>query len=224
MSEEGITISYDSAIDEKYRIYASISFAVLLLGLGVPLWWHTTTLPRVTLPYDGIEKLSDLEINVKTKLVVVTLSQDRSESLVRDITEAFQNASIHRIEVVHHVISSNLVASAFTHHELEKVASIFDVAVGQLLLLETSNLNDAVLVGTKRTIYFSTETSKQRIFLKICHIFLVITTLIFFSCLYFDSSIIGMAVTRKVVGFNEKRTYRTDIVQFRRGKQKEIPG
>lgn len=170
---------------EKYRIYASISFAVLLLGLGVPLWWHTTTLLRVTLPYDGIEKLSDLEINVKTKFVVVALSQDRGESLVRDITEAFQNASeynqgyvsvsqlfsnctcivagIHRIEVIHRVISSNLVASAFTHHELEKVASIFDVDVGQLLLLETSNLNDAVLVGTKRTIYFSTETSKQRI-------------------------------------------------------------
>lgn len=58
------------------------------------------------------------------------------------------------------MISSNLLASAFTYHELEKVASTFDLDVGGLLLLEATNLNDAVLVGSKRTLYFSTETSK----------------------------------------------------------------
>ena len=52
------------------------------------------------------------------------------------------------------------MASAFTYHELEKVASTFDLDVGDLLLLEATNLNDAVLVGSKRTLYFSTETSK----------------------------------------------------------------
>jgi len=52
------------------------------------------------------------------------------------------------------------LASAFTYHELEKVASTFDLDVGDLLLLEATNLNDAVLVGSKRTLYFSTETSK----------------------------------------------------------------
>lgn len=58
------------------------------------------------------------------------------------------------------MISNNLLASAFTYHELEKVASTFDLDVGGLLLLEATNLNDAVLVGSKRTLYFSTETSK----------------------------------------------------------------
>lgn len=76
--------------------------------------------------------------------------------------EALCVTGICRIEVIYHVISSNLVTSAFTHHELEKIASAFDLDVGQLLLLETNNLNDAVLVGSKRTIYFSTETSKQQ--------------------------------------------------------------
>lgn len=77
--------------------------------------------------------------------------------------EALCVTGICRIEVIYHVISSNLVTSAFTHHELEKIASAFDLDVGQLLLLETNNLNDAVLVGSRRTIYFSTETSKQPI-------------------------------------------------------------
>ncbi|XP_003401873.1 GPI transamidase component PIG-S isoform X1 [Bombus terrestris] len=158
-SEVSVTIGYDTAVDEKYSVYASISFAVLLLGVGVPLWWHTTAIPRVSLPYAGIEALSDLDINIKTKIVVVALSRDRAESLVHHITNAFKNSNICRIEVIYHVISSNLIASAFTHHELEKIASAFNLDVGQLLLLETNNLNDAVLVGSRRTIYFSTETT-----------------------------------------------------------------
>lgn len=65
-----------------------------------------------------------------------------------------------QIEVIYRVLSNTF---AFTHHQLEKIASTFDVDVGQLLLFETTNLNNAVLVGSKRTIYFSTETSKQSI-------------------------------------------------------------
>ncbi|CAK9816006.1 GPI transamidase component PIG-S [Anthophora plagiata] len=132
---------------------------MLLLGVGIPLWWHVTAVPRVPLPYHGIEHLSDLEINIRTKLIVVTLSRERGESLTRDITEAFRNTSIYRIEVVYRVISSNLMASVFTYHELEKIASNFDLDIGQLLLLETNNLNDAILVGSRRNIFFSTETT-----------------------------------------------------------------
>lgn len=77
-----------------------------------------------------------------------------------------------QIEIIYRVISNTF---AFTHHQLEKIASTFDVDVGQLLLFETTNLNNAVLVGSKRTIYFSTETSKQPIkYLLKYHYFLTI--------------------------------------------------
>ncbi|CAL7942754.1 unnamed protein product [Xylocopa violacea] len=118
-------------------------------------------MPRVPLPYAGIARLSDLEVTVRTKLIVAALSRDRADTLARDITEALKDISIYRLDVVRRVISSNLVGSAFTHHELEKIASTFDLGVGQLLLLETNNLNDAVLVGSKRTVYFSTETTSR---------------------------------------------------------------
>lgn len=71
-----------------------------------------------------------------------------------------QFSEIYQLNVEHQVISNNLLASAFTYHELEKVASTFELNVGDLLLLEATNLNDAVLVGSNRTLYFSTETSK----------------------------------------------------------------
>lgn len=163
MAGETETIGYDSTVDEKYTVYALISFAVLILGVGVPLWWHTTAVPRVALPYSGIDDLSNLEIRIKARLVVAALSRDRAESLSRGIREAFRHAEIYKVEVIPRVISSNLLASAFTHHELEKVASTFDLGVGELLLLETINLNDAVLVGSRRTVYFSTETSGAKL-------------------------------------------------------------
>ncbi|XP_077255482.1 GPI-anchor transamidase component PIGS-like isoform X1 [Temnothorax americanus] len=144
---------------EKYRVYASVSFAVLLLGIGVPLWWHTTTVPRVTLPYAGIDELSQLDIRITTKITVAALSHNRAELFAREIRRTFVNAEIYQLDVDYQVISNNLLASAFTYHELEKVASTFDLDVGGLLLLEATNLNDAVVVGSNRTLYFSTETS-----------------------------------------------------------------
>ncbi|XP_024892765.1 uncharacterized protein LOC112468008 [Temnothorax curvispinosus] len=81
----------------------------------------------------------------------------RSSLLSADFNSVF--SEIYQLDVDYQVISNNLLASAFTYHELEKVASTFDLDVGGLLLLEATNLNDAVLVGSKRTLYFSTETS-----------------------------------------------------------------
>lgn len=68
------------------------------------------------------------------------------------------SSGICQVEIIYRVISNTF---AFTHHQLEKIASNFDVDVGQLLLFETTNLNNAVLVGSERTIYFSTETTSS---------------------------------------------------------------
>lgn len=81
-----------SSVTEKYRVYASVSFAILLLGIGVPLWWHTTTVPRVTLPYTGIDELSQLDIKITTKITVAALSHNRAELLAREIRRTFANA------------------------------------------------------------------------------------------------------------------------------------
>lgn len=163
MEEEIATVDYDSSKDEKYRICASISFAVILLGIGVPLWWYMTTVPRVALPYSGIDDLSHLEIRIKTKIVVAALSDERATSLTEEIKRNFRASEIYDINVVYQVISSNLLALAFANHELEKIASTFDLDAGDLLLLESINLNDSVLVGSKRTIYFSTETNNEQL-------------------------------------------------------------
>ncbi|KAI4496156.1 hypothetical protein M0802_008023 [Mischocyttarus mexicanus] len=142
---------------QKYRVYASISFAVILLGIGVPLWWYMTTVPRVALPYSGIYDLSDLEIRIKMKIIVAALTDERATALTEEIRRAFEASEIYDLEVVYQVVSSNLLALAFAHHELEKVASTFDLDVGNLLLLESPNLNDAVLVGNEKLVQVLSE-------------------------------------------------------------------
>ncbi|KAG7212200.1 hypothetical protein KM043_012540 [Ampulex compressa] len=150
-------------VTEKYRVYASISFAILLLGLGVPLWWHTTAVPRVTLPYSGIDDLSNIEIRINTRIVVAALSQDRAKLLAREIEKAYEDVEIYDLDVVHRVVHSAKLSTASIHHELETIASSFDLRVGDLLLLETVNLKDATLVGSKRALYFSPETSAEKL-------------------------------------------------------------
>ncbi|XP_047352200.1 GPI transamidase component PIG-S isoform X2 [Vespa velutina] len=122
-----------------------------------------TTVPRVALPYFGIDELSNLEIKIKTKIIVAALTDERAITLTEEIRRTFEASEIYDLEVVYQVVSSNLLALAFAHHESEKIASTFDLDVGNLLLLESPNLNDAVLVGSKRTIYFSIETSNEKL-------------------------------------------------------------
>lgn len=157
------SVGYDTPSDASYRIYASISFAVLLLGVGVPLWWHTTAVPRVTLPYDGIARLSNLDIRISTKILVAALTEYRAKLLVEEISRGLEAADLYNLQVSYEVVSKNLVFSAFTPHELEKVASTFDLNVGEILLLETPNISDGVLAGSHRTIFFSPEASGAKL-------------------------------------------------------------
>ncbi|XP_015591966.1 GPI transamidase component PIG-S isoform X1 [Cephus cinctus] len=153
--EEIDVIGHDTSTDEKYRLYASLSFAVLLLGVGVPLWWYTTAVPRVPLPYSGIARLSDLDMRISTRIIVATFARENGELLADEVRAFFADAEVLKVDVDHQVISSNLVSRAYTTHDLEKVAATFDLKVGELLLLEAANLKEDILVGSRRTIYFS---------------------------------------------------------------------
>lgn len=80
-------------ISERYRVYASISFAILLIGIGVPLWWQTTAVPRVPLPYTGISALSNLNTSIRSRILIASSSRVRGELLTVHIKNALQNSS-----------------------------------------------------------------------------------------------------------------------------------
>nr|CAD7263540.1 unnamed protein product [Timema shepardi] len=47
---------------EKSRIYAALAFFGIMVVIGVPLWWKTTEVYRVSLPYSRIAALENLDI------------------------------------------------------------------------------------------------------------------------------------------------------------------
>lgn len=69
-------------------------------------------------------------------------------------------SELYKVDIVYKTVSSNLVNSAYTPADHEKIASNFDLGVGELLLLEAPNLY-SVLVGANRSIFFPSETSKH---------------------------------------------------------------
>ncbi|XP_012270747.1 GPI transamidase component PIG-S isoform X2 [Orussus abietinus] len=163
MAEEPDVIGYDTPTDEKYRVYASISFAFLLLGIGVPLWWYTTSVPRVPLPYSGIEGLSDLEMKIKTKILIAVVDKRRAETLTEEIRKNFEKAELFNLEVVYEVISNNLVPAGTTMNDLKWISETFDIEKGELLLLEVRSMEKRVLVGSRRSIYFSSEANSTHL-------------------------------------------------------------
>lgn len=73
-------------------MWAAISFVVILIVFGLPLWWKMTEVERSFFPYSEIAELHSrniifpLHINVKTS----TLS---AENLVNDLEDLFKQSS-----------------------------------------------------------------------------------------------------------------------------------
>lgn len=53
-----------------------------------------TTVPRVALPYSGIDDLSNLEIRIKMKILVAALTDERATALTEEIRRTFEDSGI----------------------------------------------------------------------------------------------------------------------------------
>lgn len=62
-------------------MWAALSFAIILLGIGIPLWWKTTEVYRVSLPYSRIDGLNQNDWRITTNVFVYT--KDHSETRAR---------------------------------------------------------------------------------------------------------------------------------------------
>lgn len=71
-------------------MYASISFILLILVLGLPMWWKTTEVYRVKLPYNEIANLTNVPITVQSKVYLYTREAARSELLKTELMDKFQ--------------------------------------------------------------------------------------------------------------------------------------
>ncbi|KAJ9591063.1 hypothetical protein L9F63_027730, partial [Diploptera punctata] len=167
MSDEAQKSASDKINDpedekESYRIYAAISYAFILIVIGLPLWWKTTEVYRVTLPYKQINELDGLNTTIAMNISVSTLDAARGEKLANDLNELFKTSKLFNLKFIPKNLEKKHLASVHSVQDLEN-GSFQPSKPGELLLLEVPGLSrftpGHVLAGVKRTIYFSSDTT-----------------------------------------------------------------
>jgi len=155
-----------NAILEKCKSKAgTLSYVVIIVIFGLPLWWHTTTVYRANLPYSTIDQLSNLKA-IKQKVYVLLISEDARSvhKLGPQLQSIFQNSALYDVEMSARVPSTKEV------DEMTSVSSLADLDVslgvqlseqsdGWVILLEVpstllQNMQSSVL-GNQRVVYFS---------------------------------------------------------------------
>ena len=59
--------------DENSKTYATLSYAVVMLVVGLPVWWQTTDVERAPLPFDKIDE--------RRKQYILTLQRNGEDIL-----------------------------------------------------------------------------------------------------------------------------------------------
>jgi len=79
---------------DAHRIFAAIAYAVVLIVIGLPLWWKTTQVYRVSLPYSRIAALDNLDVALGMNISISTLDAARGDKLVADLNNIFKTSSM----------------------------------------------------------------------------------------------------------------------------------
>lgn len=152
--------------DEDIRIYAAIAFAFLLIVVGLPLWWKTTEVYRVHVPYGRIDDLREAEIMFPMSITVFSKSIYRANL----IHEHWMNTTLVGngiIKVDYKVDTSVDLDKALTSHSLEELDALdlFPNKAGHIYLVEVPEMHrftaKHVVVGSKRVIYFSQKAGPK---------------------------------------------------------------
>ncbi|KAI8441880.1 hypothetical protein MSG28_005563 [Choristoneura fumiferana] len=152
------------AISKSSRMWASASFVGVLIVIGVPLWWSTTEVYRVSLPYKKIYDLTSLPVAIATNLVVLANDDATADEIVKFLETSFQDSIVIKLKISKRVLSDSL------RHTLESVAdeveaveevtaAVGAVAPNTLLCVQRTPLYKQVWLGTDRVVFFRDATA-----------------------------------------------------------------
>ncbi|KAI5695676.1 hypothetical protein M8J75_001816 [Diaphorina citri] len=139
--------------DEDLRMWSAIVFVIILFVIGVPLWWHLTTVERVDLPTSRIERLNRTLTLVHTNISVITGDEELSRRLVHELTQSLQDSTILKYHIEAGTLPKDL---ALSPKVLEATPGIHPQRPGVYQLVLCPELESKrVLFGAHRTLYFS---------------------------------------------------------------------
>ena len=153
--------------DEDIRVYAAMSFAFLLIVVGIPLWWKTTEVYRVHVPYGRIDDLKEIDITFPITVTVVSGKSERTDFILSHLrnTSLSTGNGITSIDCkAEKYLNLDKVLSVSSLQELDAL-ELFPNQAGYIYLFEVPNIHSFtdkdVVVGSKRVIYFSEKANPE---------------------------------------------------------------
>ncbi|CAG9558956.1 unnamed protein product [Danaus chrysippus] len=145
--------------EEANRMWASASFVGVLIIIGLPLWWKTTEVYRVALPYDEINAFDTDSHFITTELVVLANDEKTAAKIAEDIAKAFEQTDIIKLKIRHQKLSDNLHQTldmvADEQEALEEVAAAVDVTKHNTFhVVQRRHLFQDVWIGGDRVAFF----------------------------------------------------------------------
>lgn len=150
------TMDLNSEKSDTHRMWAAISFAVMLIVIGIPLWWKTTEVHRATLPYDEIHKLDPLSVNIGMTVYIYSEYPTRTNLIMQSLEDILSDLRVYSIQFKPLKVDLDNI----TYDVVEEAVSLHPKN-GDLLLIELSHLVQDIdtLISNSRIIYFKKETS-----------------------------------------------------------------
>ncbi|XP_016999132.2 GPI transamidase component PIG-S isoform X2 [Drosophila takahashii] len=149
--------------EDKFRIGATMAFIVVIIGIGVPMWWRTTTVYRVNLPSSDILSLSDTPIKTAVQVSIYTQQSSRGQLLIGELQSAFSESEIWSVEFkqLSHTVKTQ---EAHTPAALEKLLLEENVqTVGDFMFIEWPKLQEELLLTTERSALMRSDTTSNKI-------------------------------------------------------------
>ncbi|KAL0868020.1 hypothetical protein ABMA27_008673 [Loxostege sticticalis] len=148
-----------SEIEESNRMWASASFVGVLIIIGLPLWWKTTEVYRVALPYDKISSFSELPSIITSELTVLANDEQSASEIVGAIQKAFEGEDILKLKIKKTIISDDLHRTlesvADEQDAIEEVGAAFDLTQhNQFYVVQRRPLFQDVWLGGERVMFF----------------------------------------------------------------------
>ncbi|XP_045539069.1 GPI transamidase component PIG-S isoform X2 [Papilio machaon] len=148
-----------STTSETNRMLASASFVGLLIVIGLPLWWKTTEVYRVSLPYDKISAFNTQAHFITTELTVLATDEKTAADVAELIEKAFKDCDVLKLKITRGVLPEGLRRSldsiAEEQEAVEEVGGAFDLTQhNKLYVVQRSPLFQDVWLGTERVVFF----------------------------------------------------------------------
>ncbi|XP_038213260.1 GPI transamidase component PIG-S isoform X2 [Zerene cesonia] len=144
---------------EWSRMWASASFVGVLIIIGVPLWWKTTEVFRVTLPYDQISSFDTDSHFITTELVVLANDERTASDVAARIERDFEKSDVIKLKITKQVLPEKLRNTLDTVAEeveaVEEISSLVDLKKhNTFYVVQRTPLFREVWVGAERVAFF----------------------------------------------------------------------